>query len=214
MRLPNVNQELGPPFTISLELQSHACEVFQHLAEQNIEQPTLVDIRRLPNGIIRHLIRIPTNKIPSCSLQQFQSINNNHNGHTLAWFDSEDCLACQAIISNNSFQITGASVNKDTIIYNFMVPEHHDFQNIISSLETPALKLRILEMSNGKAKDTLLTNKQERALWFANTFGFFNYPRSITLFNLAQKLGIASSTLSEQLRRGTRRLVENYYYTL
>jgi predicted DNA binding protein len=209
-----MNQALGPPLTISLELQNHACSVFEHLADQNILQSTLIDIRQLPNGTIRHLIRIPTNApAPPRSLQQFQSLsNNNHKSHTLAWFDSEDCPACQTIISNNSFQITGASINKDTILYTFMVPEHQDFQNIVSSLETPRFNLRILEMCNSASKDTLLTNKQERALWFANSFGFFNYPRSITLFKLAQKLGIASSTLSEQLRRGTRRLVENYYY--
>lgn len=208
-----MSQALGPPLTISLELQSHACSVFEHLADQNILQSTLIDIRQLPNGTIRHLIRIPTNKIPPSSLQQFQSLNNNnHKGHSLAWFDSEDCPACQTIISNNSFQITGASINKNTIFYKFMVPEHQDFQNIVTSLETPGFNVRILEICNSASKDTLLTNKQERALWFANSFGFFNYPREITLFKLAQKLGIASSTLSEQLRRGTRRLIENYYY--
>jgi predicted DNA binding protein len=166
----------------------------------------------MSNGIIRHLIRIPTNKITKSPIQQsLSSSNNNHSGHTLAWFDSEDCPACQIIVLNNSLQITGASVNMDTVLYNFIVSEYQAFQDIVSALEAQGLKPRILEMSNGVSKDTVLTDKQERALWFAKALGFFNYPRSITQFNLAQKLGIASSTLSEQLRRGTRRLVENYY---
>lgn len=206
-----MNEEHGPLLTISLELQSTGCRVFQNLAEQNIQQSTLVDIRRLSNGNIRHLMRIPTDQIPIGSLQQVFPINDNyHNRHTLLWFESEDCQACQTIILNNSFQITGTSVNKDVILVNFVVAEHQDFQQIISSFEKEGLKLRVLEMSKRVCRDSLSTNKQERAVQFAGTFGFFDYPRSITLFNLAKKLGIASSTLSEQLRRGTRRLVENY----
>ncbi len=206
-----MSQEHGPLLTISLELQSDSCRVFQNLVEQNVQQPALVDIRRLSNGNIRHLMRIPTGNIPIDYLQQVLPINdNNHNGHTLLWFESEDCQACQTILVNNSFHITGKCINKEVILFSFVVVEHQDFLHIVSSFEKMGMRLKVLEMSKRACRDSLLTNKQERALQFANTFGFFDYPRSITLYDLAKKLGIASSTLSEQLRRGTRRLVENY----
>jgi len=41
--------------------------------------------------------------------------------------------------------------------------------------------------------------------------GFFDYPRKIGMRELSAKLGIKPATLSETIRRGTRRLLEHHF---
>lgn len=66
-------------------------------------------------------------------------------------------------------------------------------------------------MGKFELKTAVLTEKQERIFWLALKGGFFDYPRKIGLRELAEKLGVQSSTLSEIMRRGTRRLLEHYF---
>jgi predicted DNA binding protein len=57
----------------------------------------------------------------------------------------------------------------------------------------------------------VLTENQERIFWLALKSGFFDYPRQIGMAELAAKLGISPATLSEIMRRGSRRLLEHYF---
>jgi predicted DNA binding protein len=66
-------------------------------------------------------------------------------------------------------------------------------------------------VSRYESRGDILTEKQERALWFAITLGFYEWPRRITLTELAEKLGVSASTLSELMRRGLRRVLRNYF---
>ena len=58
-----------------------------------------------------------------------------------------------------------------------------------------------------------MTEKQERVLWLALKMGFFEFPRRITMLELSRRLGVGLSTLSEIIRRGIRRLLENHFET-
>ena len=66
-------------------------------------------------------------------------------------------------------------------------------------------------MGKFEPKAGVLTEKQERIFWLALKGGFFDYPRKIDTVELAAKLGISPSTLSEITRRGMRRLLESHF---
>ena len=52
-----------------------------------------------------------------------------------------------------------------------------------------------------------LTDHQEKTLWIALKLGFFEFPRKIHMKELADKLGVSLSTLSETLRRGLKNML-------
>jgi len=54
-----------------------------------------------------------------------------------------------------------------------------------------------------------LTEKQQRALITAYTFGYYDVPKKISLVQLAEKLDLARSTLDMHLRRAERRLLNH-----
>jgi predicted DNA binding protein len=128
--------------------------------------------------------------------------------------DSDACCACRTLVDHQALAISGESLNGSNLLYHFLVPEFYVFQQIMACLDAHDIPVRILKMSPRSVQNTLLTPKQERALMLAKDLGFFHYPRDITLHHLAQQVGIAASTLSERLRRGTLRLVDHYVSSL
>ena len=70
---------------------------------------------------------------------------------------------------------------------------------------------RIARLGKFEQQIGVLTENQERIFWLALKSGFFDYPRQIGMAELAAKLGISPATLSEIIRRGTRRLLEHYF---
>lgn len=56
-----------------------------------------------------------------------------------------------------------------------------------------------------------LTDKQRTALLAAFDAGYYDVPRAISMSELAEELDVSHQTLSERLRRGTKRLIEDSF---
>jgi len=201
------------PYHVTIEIENRGCKGLRTLRNSGIQQYTLSDVRGLPGGLTRHLIKVPSREISQIPEDTFTKIRNNRKieGGASAWFDSDGCDACRTILSHNSFLISGRHVEGYTVIYSFVAPNFNAFKSIISKLEAKGSKPKILEVARFKPKGKVLTEKQERALWLALKMGFFEFPRKITMLELSRRLGIALSTLSEITRRGTRRLLEDHF---
>ena len=74
----------------------------------------------------------------------------------------------------------------------------------LESLKKGLTDINILKISNSYKTKINITKRQEEILWKAYSFGYFKYPREITLTNLAKLLKISKATLSQTLR-----IVEN-----
>lgn len=61
-----------------------------------------------------------------------------------------------------------------------------------------------------RANSASLTERQERLLVFAAASGYYDFPRRVSLTRLAEKVGVAPSTLSEILRGAEKRIVTAY----
>ena len=92
-----------------------------------------------------------------------------------------------------------------------MVSTFEAYTSIISALEKAGHKVDVLKMGKFEPKTGILTENQERIFWVALKGGFFDYPRKIGMRELSAKLGIKPATLSETIRRGTRRLLEHHF---
>jgi predicted DNA binding protein len=107
--------------------------------------------------------------------------------------------------------VSGKSMQDNIITYSFMVPTHEAFRGIINDLEKTGHKVVVRKVGKFEAQIDVLTENQERIFWLALKSGFFDYPRQVGMAELAAKLGISAATLSEIMRRGTRRLLEHYF---
>lgn len=70
-------------------------------------------------------------------------------------------------------------------------------------------RLEGLRDSSGRGDDDLaLTERQRETLVLAQERGYFEVPRSATITDLADELGVSKQAVSERLRRGYARLID------
>jgi len=74
----------------------------------------------------------------------------------------------------------------------------------LESLKKGLTNITVLKIADSYKTKVEITSRQEEVLWKAYSFGYFKYPREITLTHLAKLLKISKATLSQTLR-----IVEN-----
>jgi predicted DNA binding protein len=105
---------------------------------------------------------------------------------------------------------TGLKLDKDEKpVYRIFVPKRSLLKNFVSDLEESGLEPDLLKIDL-RLRIAKLTPTQIRALILAYENGFFDYPKKINLERLSEIMGVKPSTLDEILRRGLRKLVEEY----
>lgn len=203
------------PYLVTFEIVNRGCKGLRMLRDSGIHQFTLSDVRGIPGGLTRHLVRAPSHEISEVPAETFTKIRSSgkFEGGASVWFDSDGCDVCKAILSQKAFLVSGRHIEGYTILYSFVAPNFDAFKSIVSTLEASGLEPKILEVARFKPKGKILTEKQERVLWLALKMGFFEFPRKITMLELSRRLGVGLSTLSEITRRGIRRLLERHFET-
>lgn len=208
-----MKDQWSKPYHVVLEVENRQCAIAKRLAPLGLKHVQVADIRSSNPASVKHLIELDPaeiRQIPNPSAE-LKAAAHQGEGKASIWMESEGCGVCHTILSSDAFLVSGKSIEGYTIMYSFMVPSFEAFQNIMSNLESAGLKVRVLKMGKFEPKAGVLTEKQERIFWLALKGGFFDYPRRIDTAELAAKLGISPSTLSEITRRGMRRLLESYF---
>jgi predicted DNA binding protein len=199
------------PHHVVLEVENKQYTIMKRLAPLGLKHLKVTDIRSSSPKSVKHLI-----ELDPAEVNQIKSLPSDlkallRQDKSSIWLESEGCGVCNTILSCDAFLVSGKSIEDYTIMYNFMVPSFEAFQRIVSTMQSAGLKVKVLKMGKFEPKLGVLTEKQERIFWLALKGGFFEYPRKIDTVELAAKLGISPSTLSEIIRRGMRRLLESHF---
>ncbi|RQG91308.1 bacterio-opsin activator [Natrarchaeobius halalkaliphilus] len=94
-------------------------------------------------------------------------------------------------------------------------PDRESFVRYHTFLEDERVEFELLRLADGtdvvsSHASRTVTESQREALEIAHEYGFFDVPRGTDLATIADHLGISTQAVSERLRRGQARLVENY----
>lgn len=90
-------------------------------------------------------------------------------------------------------------------------PDRDALADYRSYLDEEAIEFRLerlYDADRAAADDIGLTEQQRETLLLALEMGFFDIPRETTTAGLAEELGVSNQAVSERLRRGYARLVE------
>jgi predicted DNA binding protein len=179
------------------------------LASLGFQHLKVVDVRSSSSGSVRHLMDVgedQARKVP-----KELKAKGHVEGKSTVWMESEGCEVCNTILVHDAFLVSGKSMEENIITYSFMVPTFEAYQGILRDLKKAGHKFTVRKIGKFEQQIGVLTENQERIFWLALKSGFFDYPRQIGMAELAAKLGISAATLSEIMRRGTRRLLEHYF---
>jgi predicted DNA binding protein len=197
------------PYQVVIEVENKQCKMVKRLASLGFQHLKVVDVRSSTTGSVRHLMDIgedQARKVPE-ELKAKARVE----GKSSVWLESEGCEVCNTILGHDAFLVSGKSMQNNIIAYSFMVPTFEAYRGIIEDLDKAGHIVNVVKIGKFEQKIGILTENQERIFWLALKSGFFEYPRQIGMAKLALKLGISTATLSEIMRRGTRRLLEHYF---
>ncbi len=197
------------PYQVVIEVENKECKMVGKLASLGFKHLKVVDVRSSKSGSVRHLMDMGEDQAQKVPKEL--AAKGHVEGKSAVWLESEGCEVCNTILAHDAFLVSGKSMQDNIITYSFMVPTHEAFRGIINDLEKSGHKVTVRKVGKFEAQIDVLTENQERIFWLALKSGFFDYPRQVGMAELAAKLGISAATLSEIMRRGTRRLLEHYF---
>jgi predicted DNA binding protein len=201
------------PYHVVVEIENKECKMLKKFSAFGLSNLKVVDLRSSREGSVKHLVELSLDQIKRIPSEVKGSARKESelHGKQAMWFESEGCEVCNTILSYDAFLVAGKSVEANKIMYSFLVPTFEAYSSAIKKLESLGHTVNVLKMGRFEPKIGVLTENQEKVFWLALKGGFFDFPRKIGIRELSTKLGVKPSTLSETLRRGTRRLLENYF---
>jgi predicted DNA binding protein len=123
--------------------------------------------------------------------------------------DVVKCSACEVLMKAKAFMVFPVSIHKGRMKWLLITDDNPTVGKIVDNLEKCGCDVRIERVTHFGGRG-ILTERQEELIRVALASGFFDFPRKMGTIELARKLGISVSTLSEVLRATQRRIFSEY----
>jgi len=95
-----------------------------------------------------------------------------------------------------------------------VIDKIHPLEPLIKNLINNNVKVTIKSYKVKSSKEKGITLRQKMIIKYALERGFFDYPRKISINEIAKDLGLSPSTVSEIIRRGLKWIINDYYTNL
>ncbi len=93
-----------------------------------------------------------------------------------------------------------------------MIGSKENIKLALNLLKNNNIKFEIRNVYNYKSiKTNNLTLNQEKVLSIAYKLGYFDFPRKISLSDLAKILNLSPSTLDEKIRKAVKKVLDEYF---
>jgi predicted DNA binding protein len=128
----------------------------------------------------------------------------------LAVFSTNECIVCRLLAGSECFLTRSTTTKDGRINWTMLVTEKKALQELIENLKKVNAEPKLVKLTEITDTDEL-TMRQEQITRMAFERGYFDFPRRIGLRELAKMFNISTSTLSEILRKGQRRIMMRYF---
>lgn len=130
--------------------------------------------------------------------------------HMMGVVISSGCTVCTALIGTDTASfISSAATEEDCRVGYKLFLNSEGVPVILNKLSKGGVGYKVLELSP-LTNDLRLTPRQFSVLKSAMESGLYDYPRRIRQDELADKLGIATGTLNEILRRAEKKILGDF----
>ncbi len=190
-----------------------------------VEHGAVVDIveqKPLGNGLLQSLVEIePQEADPR---EVVEALRKNRDvvdieaivppkGKILATLQVKDCRACATLAESECFLTDAKALEGGGVLWHILAQKRSAAEALVKALEGDSIEVEVVSIRSAKPAG-MLTERQEEVMSLAYKLGYFEFPKRINLTELAQKLGVAKSTLSEVLRTGEAKVLHAYFHGL
>ncbi len=120
------------------------------------------------------------------------------------------CEICRIVTDADVFLLSAQSKGSGKIEWTLILSEKKVLKDIFDHLKSKSVDAELVKLTKIDDKETL-TERQDKITQVAFERGYFDYPKRISLRELARMFDVSPSTLSEILRKGQRKIVLDYF---
>jgi predicted DNA binding protein len=131
-------------------------------------------------------------------------------GKVLSAVTTSRCEICRILTDADVFLISAQSKDKGKVEWTIILSEKKVLKDIFDHLKEKSVEAELVKLTKIDDKETL-TERQDKITQVAFDRGYFDYPKRISLRELARMFDVSPSTLSEILRKGQRKIVMDYF---
>jgi len=119
------------------------------------------------------------------------------------------CTACRSFAGSRCF-LTSVKATGPELMEWKVLSSNENLTRLMKELKETGVEAKLKKVVHLKT-ESALTSRQEEIIQIALEKGFFDFPRRTSLHPLAKDFGISAAALSEILRRGERRIYQEYF---
>jgi len=120
------------------------------------------------------------------------------------------CDICRILTDADVFLVSAESRGGGKVDWTIILSDKDVLKTIFDHLKNKNVEAELVKLTKIDDKETL-TDRQDKITHVAFERGYFDYPKRISLRELARMFDVSPSTLSEILRKGQRKIVLDYF---
>jgi predicted DNA binding protein len=131
-------------------------------------------------------------------------------GKVIGAVTTSRCDICRILTDSDVFLISAESKSGGRVEWTLVLSEKDVLKGILDHLKSKSVDAELIKLTKIDDKESL-TERQDKITHVAFERGYFDYPKRISLRELARMFEVSPSTLSEILRKGQRKIVLDYF---
>lgn len=189
-----------------VEVSREDCPITNYVT--TLGDQTKVEPLRL--GEIKTLHRIDSCSEPHHVLPKLQRLASNvmRVGKNGFWAELPSCSACRFFASYNLVVLSSRTIDEKRVHFRILIQNQTKLKILERDLEEAGLRPNILETEY--ENHSVLTDREKEVVHMAYRHGYFDPERGISMTEVAQIMKVSTPSLSDVLRRGTKKMVKSY----
>lgn len=196
------------------------CSWIYNLAKEHQVRVLLIDTVQADEGITKDLVEINLREEDADAVIEFikdfdhvvnVEITERHKGRLLAIVEVRDCPGCVSLATSDVFLLSAHTTEDKRIEWKVAFSNREDLDKLIWDMQSTGSDVELVRVSNAIDDGLRLTDRQLKIVEVAFKRGYYDYPKRISIRELARIFGVSTATVSEILRRGQRKIIKEHF---
>ena len=196
------------------------CSWVYNLSRDHDVRVMLIDTVQTDEGLTRDLVEINLREEEADAIIQSikgfdhvrrVEITERHKGRLLAVVDVADCPGCVSLATADVFLLSAHTTEDRRLEWKVAFSSREDLDRLIWELQNHGTEVELIRVSNAIDDGLRLTDRQLKIVEVAFKRGYYDYPKRISIRELARIFSVSTATVSEILRRGQRKIIKEHF---